>query len=133
MKRNCEPEIIDTIGLTKSAHEAYTELKAKYEGKTLTDLGAVLANVVRFTFDDRTITIEEHVAEFYRRWNFMKGTLAGGLSAKVKDFGEALTLLAKSDQTKAEFLLISLPPFYNNLVENLRGYSYGDISRQVRL
>jgi len=65
----------------------------------------------------------------------MKGTLAGGsFSDKVKDFGEALTLLAKSDQAKVEFLLISLPPFYNNLVENLwtkEGYSYGDISRQV--
>jgi len=67
----------------------------------------------------------------------MKGTLAsGGFSDKVKDFGEALISLAKSEQAKAEFLLISLPLFYNNLVENLRtkeGYSYGDISRQVRL
>jgi len=66
----------------------------------------------------------------------MKGMLTGGFSDKVKNFGEALTLLAKSDQAKVEFLLISLLPFYNNLVENLRtkeGYSYGDISRQVRL
>lgn len=66
----------------------------------------------------------------------MKGTLAGGFTDKVKEFGEALCLLAKSDQAKAEFLLISLPPFYNNLVQNLRtkeGYSYGDISQQVHL
>jgi len=66
----------------------------------------------------------------------MKATLAGGFNDKIKGFGEALTLLAKSGQAKAEFLLISLPPFYNNLVGNLRtkeGYSYGDISRQVRL
>jgi len=137
MKRNCETKVIDTIGLTRSAHEAYTELKAKYEGKTVTDLGAVLANIVRFTFDDRTTTIDEHVAEFDQRWNFMKGTLAsGGFSDKVKDFGEALTSMAKSEQAKAEFLLISLPPFYNNLVENLctkERYSHGDISRQVRL
>ena len=78
-------------------------------------------------------TIDEHMAELGRRWNFMKGTLAGGFPNKVKDFGEVLTSLAKSDQAKTEFLL---PPFYNNLVENLRtkeGYSYEDISRQVRL
>jgi len=136
MKRNCEPEVLDTIGLTRNAHGAYNELKAKYEGKTVTDLGAVLANIVRFTYDDRNTTIEEHVTEFDKRWNFMKGTLGGGFTDKVKEFGDALTLLAKSDQAKAEFLLISLPPFYNNLVENLRtkeGYTYGDISRQVRL
>jgi len=36
----------------------------------------------------------------------MKGTLAGGFSDKDKDSGEALTSLAKSDQAKAEFLLI---------------------------
>jgi len=136
MKRNCEPEIIDTIRLTRSAHEAYNELKVKYKGKTVTDLGAVLANTVRFTYDDRTTTIDEHVAEFDKRRSFMKATLAGGFDDKVKGFGEALTLLAKPDQANAEFLLISLPPFYNNLIENLRtkeGYSYGDISRQVRL
>lgn len=46
MKRNCEPDVLDTIGLTRSTHEAYNELKAKYEGKTITDLGAVLANVI---------------------------------------------------------------------------------------
>jgi len=126
------PTLQAPIGLTRSALEAYTKLKAKYEGKTVTDLGAV----ARFTFDDRTTTIDEHVVEFDRRWSFMKATLAGVFSDKLKDFGEALTLLAKSGQAKAEFLLISLPPFYNSLVENLHtkeGYSYGGISRQVRL
>jgi len=68
MKLNCEPEIIDTIGLTRSAHEAYKELKAKYEGKTVTDLGAVLANIVRFACGDCTTTIEDHMTEFDRRF-----------------------------------------------------------------
>ena len=131
MKRNCELNVLDAIGLTRSAHEVYIELKAKYEGQTVTDLGAVLANIMRFTYDDRNSTIEEHVTEFDKRWNFMKGTLAGSFIDKVKEFGDALSLLAKADPAKAEFLLISLPPFYNNLVENLRtkeGYTYGDIS-----
>jgi len=30
------------------------------------------------------------INEVDRRWNFMKGTLVGGFSDKVKDFGGAL-------------------------------------------
>jgi len=33
IKRNCEPEVIDTIRLTRSAHEAYTELKLSTKRK----------------------------------------------------------------------------------------------------
>ena len=64
----------------------------------------------------------------------MKVILAGGFSDKLKGVGEALTLLNKSDQAKAQFLLLTLLLFYNSLIENLRmkeSYSYGDISRQV--
>jgi len=49
MKGNCEPEVIDTIGLTRNAHDSYHELKA---------------NIVRLNFDDRTTTIEELVSKF---------------------------------------------------------------------
>jgi len=64
----------------------------------------------------------------------MKGTLVGGFLDKVKEFEGALTPQSKSDQARPNS--ISLPPLYNNLVENLgskEGYTYGDISRQVRL
>jgi len=54
-------------------------------------------NNTRDVLSDRT-TIDEHVAEFDQRWNFMKGTRVGGFSNKVTDFGEALTSLAKSEQ-----------------------------------
>ena len=64
MKRNCEPEVVDIIGQSRNANDAYKELRAKYEGKTVTDLGAILANVVRLMYDDRNSTIEEHVTEF---------------------------------------------------------------------
>ena len=68
----------------------------------------------------------------------MKSILARGFSENLKEFasGEALTSLSKSDQVKAEFLLLTLPLFYNGLVENLRmkeSYSYRDILRQVQL
>ena len=136
MKRNCEPEAVDLIGLARSAHEAYKELKAKYEGKTVTDLGAIIANIMRLVFDDRKGTIEEHVGEFEKRWRFMRATLSAGFTDKTKEFSEALQKLAWSDQAKAKFLLISLPSFYSNLVENLRAkerYTYGDVCRQITL
>ena len=85
MKQNCEPEVVDIIGLTRNANDVYNELKAKYEGKSVTDLGAVLANVIRLIYDDRTSTINEQVVDFD-----LRATLARGFSDKLKAFGEAL-------------------------------------------
>lgn len=136
MKRNCEPEVVSIIGLSRNAHEAYQELQAKFEGRTVTDLGAVLSNITHLIYDDRKTTIEDHITEFEKRWNFMKSTLAGEFDEEVKEFGGALRKLAGCDRAKADFLLISLPPFYSNRVEKLRSkieYTYGDISRQIRL
>jgi len=61
LRWNCQPEVIDTIGLARNAHDVCKELKAKCEGKT--NLRAVLANIVHFIFDNRT---EEHVNKFMR-------------------------------------------------------------------
>lgn len=60
MKKNCEPAVSSKIGITKDAHQAYKNLKAHYEGKTVTDLGVLLASIVKLEYDDRSHTIEEH-------------------------------------------------------------------------
>lgn len=136
MKRNCKPEAVVLIGIARSAQQGYKELKAKYEGKTGTNLGAIIANVIRLTFDDRKGTIEDHVGEFQKRCGFMIATLSPGFTDKTKESRETLAKLACGDQAKAEFLLISLPPFYSNLVENFpaqEGYTYGDVSRQIKV
>jgi len=57
-------EVMSTIELCELAHEAYTELKARYEGQTVTDLGVIISKVVRSVYDDRKRTIEEHVADY---------------------------------------------------------------------
>ena len=135
MKRNYEPEVVSIIGLCENVNEAFKELLAKFEGKTVTDLGAVLSNIIRLIFDDRNVTIDEHISGYEKRWNFMRSTLDGDFDTDLKEFGEALKKLATCDRAKAELLLICLPPFFSNLVENLRsktGYTYGDISRQAR-
>ena len=141
MKRNCEPEAIRIIGLCESAHQAYLKLQARYEGKTITDLGVVIRGVLRSTFDDRKQTIEEHVEDFERKWGFMESTLTAKIGdddkkKSLKEFADSLRQIAQNDRAKAELLLLTLPPFYSNLVENLRSkddYTYGDISHQIRM
>jgi len=63
----------------------------------------------------------------------MKATLAANVEdEKDKELRE----FARNDRAKAEFLLMSLPPFYSNLVQNLRSktsYSYGDIAANQAL
>lgn len=139
MKRNCEPEAIRIIGLARSTHDAYNSLKARFEGKTITDLGIILGGITRCTYDDRKQTIDEHIDEYEKRWNFMDATLTaeiGEEDEKLKYFAESLTKIAANDRAKAEFLLLMLPPFYSGLVENLptkSSYTYGDILRQIKM
>ena len=67
MKRNCEREVVDIIGLAETANEAYKALKASFEGKTVTTLGALLTGVIKFGYDDRAHSIEEHIIEFDKK------------------------------------------------------------------
>jgi transposase InsO family protein len=137
MKKNCEDEPLAKFELEKNASDAYIVLKSHYEGKTVTDIGAVLANVIKYTYDDRAMTIEEHITEYERRWNFMKATLSNSdFPDKAKEFGKHLKGLSETEAAKTEFLLLSLPSFYSATVENLRtnaGYSYGNIINQLKL
>ena len=62
---------MDVIGLARTANKAYLELQAKYEGKTLSTLGALLINIIKTSYDDRIQTIEEHISDFDKKWSFM--------------------------------------------------------------
>ena len=110
-------------------------MKTEFEGKTLTDIGPVLAGVIKLEFDDRKATIEEHINEYERRWNFMRSSLSGSeFSEKQKGFGEGLTRIADNDAAKAEFLLLTMSSYYSATVENIRNkeYGYGDVVRQLK-
>jgi hypothetical protein len=67
MKKNCEPNILPKIGITKDAQQAYKNLREYYEGKIVTDLRSILASVVKSTNDDRLKTINEHIENFERK------------------------------------------------------------------
>jgi len=141
MKRNCETEVIPIIGLCESAHDAYKKLKARYEAKTIADLGVVIGSVLRATYDDRKQSIDDHVDEYERKWGIMESTLRATIGddskkKELKEFADALRVIAQNNRAKAELLLLTLSLSYSSLAEILRGkdnYTYGDISRQIRM
>jgi hypothetical protein len=45
------------IGLAREAIDACMELKAKYEGKIVINLKAILTSITRFIYDDREYII----------------------------------------------------------------------------
>ena len=54
-----------------------TTAKEQYEGKTRTNLTALLTGVIKLQFDNRTATIDEHINEFQIRWGRLARTVAG--------------------------------------------------------
>jgi len=49
---NCEPEVRARVGSFSKAKDAYDELKNAFEGKSVTELGALMKSVTRLSFDD---------------------------------------------------------------------------------
>jgi hypothetical protein len=66
MKKNCEDKLLAIFEFEKNASNAYIVLKSHYEGQTVTDIRVVLANVIKYTYDDRATTIEEHITKYKR-------------------------------------------------------------------
>ena len=139
MCKNADDEPHNKISLFKDAHQAYKALQSAYEGKTVTDLGTVVNEVMKITYDDRSTTIEEHINHYDKKWGFMRSTITGmgqtpGLDEDEKLFRSGIRDLAASGKAKAEFLLMTLPNFYAPLVENLRlqqGFTCGDVTRNL--
>ena len=141
MCKNAEEEPHNKISLFKDAHQGYQALQSAYEGKTVTDLGTVVNEVMKITYDDRSTTIEDHISNYDKKWGFMRSTITGmianqvpGMDADEKLFRSGIRDLAASGKAKAEFLMMTLPPFYAPLVENLRlqqGFTYGDVTRNL--
>ena len=134
---NCEEEPASKLGIGILANEMYKGLVANYEGKTVTDMGGLIRKVVQMNFDDRTHTIDEHIGEFERNWNFMRTTIGSGkFPDNMSTDEDWMKKMAKSDGFKGIILLSSLPPYYASLTENLRlnndKYTYGDIVNTLR-
>ena len=123
MRSHCELKELSKIRITEDAAQTYKNLKARYEGKTVTGLRVLLSSITKHEYDDRTQTVEEHIEN---TWDFMRTVLLTGECSK-QVFGSSLKKISWDE------LLLTLPRFYNTLVENLRTnetYTCGDIVRQ---
>ena len=136
MQKNCESEPLAKIEMCTTAKDAYEALKSQYEGKTATDIGTIIHDVFRMTYDDRTTTINDHITDYDKRWAYMRSTVTAMVAAKPEnEFYKCTKGYSENDEAKTEFLLLTLPPFYSQLVENLRtktDYTYGDVVRNLK-
>jgi hypothetical protein len=87
-------------------------------------------------YDDRKQTIQEHILEYERAWNMFASVVSRiDLGATQDDgFGQGLRFISRSNKAKAEYLLMSIPPFYANTVENIRPkeYKYDDVVHKLK-
>jgi len=134
--KNCEDNVRSRIGTYEWAKDAYDELKKAYESKTATEFYALLDSLTNIVFDDQKVTIEEYITHYEATWNRFVGVISRAdlITAEDDGFGAGLQKFAKSDRTKAEFLLKSLPAYYSNAVENIwaKDHSYDDVARKLR-
>ena len=111
-----------------------TTAKEQYEGKTRTNLTALLTGVIKLQFDNRTATIDEHINEFQIGWGRLASTVAG--ATDITQAAGAYAVLTKCDSAKAQILLGTLPDYYKMVVNNIASQSenstYQSVTVQLR-
>lgn len=134
MITNTEGTAESIILMEDNAHQAWKRLKEQYEGKTRTNLTALLSGVFKLQFDNRTSTIDDHINEFQIRWGRLASTVAGETDT-LKAAG-AYAVLTKCDSAKAQILLGTLPDYYKMVVNNIASQSenpsYQSVTVQLR-
>jgi hypothetical protein len=101
------------------------------KGKTFIDLGSILASIVKLTYGNRSKLSMNILRASRKNGDYVRSTLTtGGFTKRNKDFSEGLQRISECNAPKTEYLLFTMPSFYNILVRNLHTnkiYSYGDI------
>lgn len=71
---------------------------------------------------------------YKKSWNSFSAIINKADLMNDDRFGKRLKELSKSDTTKSEFLLKSLPLFHLNMVENIKtkDHTYDDTTRKLR-
>ena len=122
------------ILMERDAHTAWEALRAQYEGKTRTNLMALLQGVVNLRFDHKKFTIDEHIGEFETRWARFASTVAGTTDPTTPE--GVYALMTKNDIVKGHMLLGTLSDRYKLLVSNIMSQAetppYRSITVQLR-
>ena len=133
MVHNCEGTAESTILMERDAHTAWKRLREQYEGKTRTNLTALLNAVIKLQFDDRTASIDEHINEFQTRWSRLASTVSG--STDITTAAGVYAALTRCDSVKAQILLGTLSDFYkvvaNNIASQTENPTYQSVTVQL--
>jgi hypothetical protein len=132
IRKNCSNDVRARIETIATAKEAFDELKSAYVTKMTTEYHALLSMI----YDDRKQTIQEYILEYERAWNMFASVISRIDLGATQDngFGQGLRFISRSNKAKAEYLLMSLPPFYANTVEYIHAkeYKYDDVVHKIK-
>jgi len=134
MVHNCEGTAESAILMERDVHTAWKRLREQYEGKTRTNLTALLNAVIKLQFDDRTASIDEYINEFQTRWSRLASTVSD--STDITTAAGVYAALTRCDSVKAQILLGTLPDFYkvvaNNIASQTENPTYQSVTVQLR-
>ena len=87
----------------------------------MADLGIVVSDVVKLTYNMEEGDIRSHIRTFDERWEKMTMTAGGNLKLEHQEFGEIIECLSNCEMAKKEYLLMTLPDTmkYNQLVREM--------------
>jgi hypothetical protein len=129
---NCEDRPRFRIIMSATASEAWNILRAAYKGRTQTGLYDLHQSVSNLRFDDCNTTIDKHLAEFKKHWSRLTAITQSATDTTIA--AGILRLLSQCAEMKVIFLLGILPPFYNNIIDNITTKGiviYNDITIRV--
>jgi hypothetical protein len=134
LTHNCDEGALEIVLDAESAQQAWTDLINQYEGKQRTNLWALFSEVMRQKYNDREMTVEEHIKEFSTKWSRLTAQVSG--ETDISKAVGVLALFTKCDEMKAITLLESFPDYYkvviNNIATQQENLSFSHVSSQVR-
>ena len=90
IERNCDDDAHRLIRNCTTAASKFQRLRENYENKLIADLGIVVSDVVKLTYQEEEGDIRSHIRTFDERWEKMTMTAGGNLRPEHQEFGEII-------------------------------------------
>ena len=127
---NAVDESLQTVVIdSPTAKEAWEQFKARYDRETASSTISLLKGITNISFQDGEKT-QDFITRFNDAWNRLR---ARSLTAKTS-LAKVFQDLTSSEDAKGAFLLNSLPPNFENVIDNLitkELISYHDVSAKL--
>ena len=106
---------LTTVTDATSVQAAWQALKDLYDRKTVNTTINLLKNVTERNLADGA-SLQDHLTGFHNDWIWLKERSFQGKG----ELSKTLQAVTSSNEAKAAYLLISLPPSMDNIVDNLQ-------------